>query len=38
VLLVPKFRDRLIVLTEQGGIAKRVFNAINRIINNITTI
>jgi hypothetical protein len=36
--MVPKFRDRLIVIIEQGGTAEKGFNAINRIINNITTI
>ena len=34
--MVPKFGDRLIVIIEQGGIAERAFNAINRTINNIT--
>jgi hypothetical protein len=36
--MVPKFGDRLIVIIEQGGIAERTFNTINRTINNITTI
>ena len=27
--MVPKFRDRLILMIEQGRIAKRAFNAIN---------
>ena len=35
--MVPKFRDRLILMIEQGGIAKRAFNAINGTINNMTT-
>jgi hypothetical protein len=35
--MVPKFRDRLIVIIEQGGTVKRAFNTINETINNITT-
>jgi hypothetical protein len=34
--MVPKFRDRPIVIIGQGGIAERPFNAINGIINNMT--
>ena len=33
----PKLEDRPIVIIEQGGIAERAFNAIDGIINNITT-
>jgi hypothetical protein len=35
--MVPKFGDRPIVIIEQGGTAKRTFNAIDRTINNMTT-
>ena len=35
--MVPKFGDRPIVVMEQGGTAKRAFNAINGTIDNITT-
>jgi hypothetical protein len=35
--MVPKFGDRLIVIIEQGGTAKRAFDAINRTIDNMTT-
>jgi hypothetical protein len=34
---VPKFRDRPMVVIEQGKTAERAFNAINRINNNMTT-
>jgi hypothetical protein len=34
---VPKFGDRPIVIIEQGGIAKRTFNAIDGTIDNMTT-
>jgi hypothetical protein len=30
--MVLKFGDRLVIITEQGGIAESAFNAINRII------
>jgi hypothetical protein len=36
--MVPSFRDRPIVIIEQGGTAERAFNAIDGITNNITTI
>jgi hypothetical protein len=36
--MVPKFGDRSIVIVEQGGIAKRAFNAIDGTVNKITTI
>ena len=35
--MVPKFGDRPIVIIEQGGIAERAYNAINRTIDNLTT-
>lgn len=34
--LIPKFGGRLIVIIEQGGIAKKGCNAMDRTINNIT--
>jgi hypothetical protein len=34
--MVPKFGDRPIVIIEQGGIAKRDFNTINRTVDNMT--
>ena len=36
--MVPKFRDRPIVIIEHGGTAKRAFNAVDGIIDNMTTI
>jgi hypothetical protein len=36
--MVPKFGNRPIVVIEQGGIAERVFNAVDETINNMTTI
>jgi hypothetical protein len=35
--MVPKFRDRQIVIIEQGGTAERAFNATDGTVNNITT-
>ncbi len=35
--MVPKFGDGPIVITEQGGTAKMAFNAIDGIIDNMTT-
>jgi hypothetical protein len=35
--MVPKLGYRSIGITEQGGIAERAFNAIDRAIDNITT-
>jgi hypothetical protein len=37
VLPVPKFGDRPIVIIEQGGTAKAIFNAVNGTIDRITT-
>jgi hypothetical protein len=34
---VPKFGDRLIVIIEQGGTAKRAFNSIDGTIDNMAT-
>jgi hypothetical protein len=34
--MVSKFGDRLMVIIEQGGTAKRAFNAIDGTINNMT--
>jgi hypothetical protein len=34
--MVPKFKNRPIVIIKQGGTVKRAFNAINRTINNMT--
>jgi hypothetical protein len=36
--MVLKFEDKLIVIIEQGGIAKAAFTAINKTINRITII
>jgi hypothetical protein len=35
--MVPKFGDRSTVIVEQGGIAKRAFNAADGTVNKITT-
>ena len=35
--MVPKFGDRPIVIIEQGGIAKKAFNAIDGKIKNMST-
>ena len=35
--MVPKFGDRPIDITEQGGTVERTFNAINGTIDNMTT-
>jgi hypothetical protein len=35
--MVPKFGERSIVIVEQGGIAKRAFNAVDGTVNKITT-
>jgi len=35
--MVPKFRDRPMVIIEQGGTTVRTFNAINGTIDNMTT-
>jgi len=35
--MVPKFGGRPLVIIEQGGTAKRAFNAIDGTIDNMTT-
>jgi hypothetical protein len=35
--MVPKFGDRPMVVIEQGGTAERAFNAVDGIIDNMTT-
>jgi hypothetical protein len=37
VPIVPKYRDRPIVIVEQGGTAQRALNDINRTSDNMTT-
>ncbi len=35
--MVPKFGDRSMVMVEQGGTEEGAFNAVDRIIDNMTT-
>jgi hypothetical protein len=35
--MAPKLKDRPIAIIEQGGTAKAAFNAVDRIINSMTT-